>query len=222
MFQNIEKILAISRYQLNRLQTLADRTIFTHIGKIFHENVQLLSDAFNHYIAGYSNACLQLKQLLKCASFQRFIQNNQTNLFIEQFLQLPLNYIDNLANQLDILCCTCEYATDANYLLHVLKELRQCSLHITSIESSTSQNHCSTTMSLNSASGTSSMMNQTEDNDIIELQNRLQFTKDIRVCFFAYFERELTLEFEFDFFLAGCFNWTKSSCDFLGRTFATK
>ncbi len=29
--------------------------------------------------------------------------------------------MDNLANQLDILCCTCENANDANYLLHVLK-----------------------------------------------------------------------------------------------------
>jgi hypothetical protein len=36
-------------------------------------------------------------------------------------------------------------------------------------------------MSLNSASGTSSLMNNTEDNDIIELQNRLQFTKNIQV-----------------------------------------
>jgi hypothetical protein len=60
-------------------------------------------------------------------------------------------------------------------------ELRQCSLHVSSIESSTSQNHCTTTMSLNSASGTSSLMNNTEDNDIIELQNRLQFTKNIQV-----------------------------------------
>jgi hypothetical protein len=36
-------------------------------------------------------------------------------------------------------------------------------------------------MSLNSASGTSSLMNNTEDNEIIELQNRLQFTKNIQV-----------------------------------------
>jgi hypothetical protein len=36
-------------------------------------------------------------------------------------------------------------------------------------------------MSLNSASGISSLMNNTEDNDIIELQNRLQFTKNIQV-----------------------------------------
>jgi hypothetical protein len=36
-------------------------------------------------------------------------------------------------------------------------------------------------MSLNSASGTSSLMNNTEDHDIIELQNRLQFTKNIPV-----------------------------------------
>ncbi len=36
-------------------------------------------------------------------------------------------------------------------------------------------------MSLNSASGLSSLMNNTEDSDIIELQNRLQFTKNIQV-----------------------------------------
>ncbi|CAF0792703.1 unnamed protein product [Adineta steineri] len=186
LFQNIEKILAISRYQLSRLQTLTESIIIGCIGKIFHEKIQLICEAFTRYKSGYSDACLQLKQLKKCASFQRFIQGNNTNLSIEQFLQIPLNHIDNLANQLDILCCTCENASDSNYLLHVLKELRQCSLHMSTTSSSsststsTSQNHCTTTMSLNSVSGTSSLMNNTEDSDIIELQNRLQFTKNIQ------------------------------------------
>ncbi|CAF2883451.1 unnamed protein product [Rotaria sp. Silwood2] len=182
LFQNIEKILAISRYQLNRLQSLSERTIISHIGKIFHEKVQLICEAFNHYISGCPDACLQLKQLIKCASFQRFIHGNNSNLTIEQFLQIPLTHIDNLVNQLDTLCCTCENANDANYLLHVLKELRQCSLHVSSIESSTSQHHCTTTMSLNSANGisSSSSMNNSDNNDIIELQNRLQFSQNIQ------------------------------------------
>jgi hypothetical protein len=125
LFQNIEKILAISRYQLNRLQSLSERTIVCQIGRIFHEKVQLICEAFTRYISGYSMACLQLKQLIKCASFQRFIQGNKSNFSIEQFLQIPLNHIENLANQLDILCCTCENANDANYLLHVLKGKKQ-------------------------------------------------------------------------------------------------
>jgi hypothetical protein len=54
-------------------------------------------------------------------------------------------------------------------------ELRQCSLHVST------SNHCTTTMSLNSASGISSMMNYSEDNDIIQLQDRLQLTKNIPV-----------------------------------------
>ncbi|CAM4745507.1 unnamed protein product [Rotaria magnacalcarata] len=178
LFQNIEKILAISRYQLNRLQSLSERTIISHIGRIFHEKVQLICEAFTRYISGYAEACSQLKQLSKCASFQRFIQGNNSNLSIEQFLQIPLNHIDNLANQLDTLCCICENANDANYLLHVLKELRQCSLYN---ESSTSQHHCTTTMTLNSASGiTSSSMSQSEDDQIVDLQNRLQFRKHIQ------------------------------------------
>jgi len=174
LFQNIEKILAISKYQMNRLQTLSEETIVNHLGKIFHERVQLICEAFTRYMSGYADACQQLKQLSKCASFQRFIQNGNQQLSIEQFLQTPLNHIDNLAQQLDILCCTCDNANDANYLLHVLKELRQCSLHLSSIESSTSQNHCTTTMSLNSATGMSSLINQSEDQDILDLQNRLQ------------------------------------------------
>jgi len=180
LFQNIEKILAISRYQLNRLQSLSHRTIIYHIGQIFHEKVQLICEAFTRYISGYSNACLQLKQLIKCASFQRFIHENNTKFSIEQFLQIPLNHIENLANQLDILCCTCENGNDANYLLHVLKELRQCLLYH---ESSTtiSQHYC-TTMTLNSASGiTSSLINHLEDEQIIDLQNRLQYAKNIQV-----------------------------------------
>ena len=53
--------------------------------------------------------------------FSISLQNGNHKLSIEQFLQIPLNHIDNLAHQLDILCCTCESANDANYLLHVLK-----------------------------------------------------------------------------------------------------
>ncbi|CAF4379683.1 unnamed protein product, partial [Rotaria magnacalcarata] len=56
--------------------------------------------------------------------------------------------------------------------------LRQCSLYN---ESSTSQHHCTTTMTLNSASGiTSSSMSQSEDDQIVDLQNRLQFRKHIQ------------------------------------------
>ncbi|CAF0789123.1 unnamed protein product [Adineta steineri] len=181
LFQNIEKILAISRYQLNRLQSLSERIIISHIGRIFHEKVQLICEAFTRYISGYSDACLQLKQLNKCASFQRFInQGNNSNLSIEQFLQIPLNHMDNLANQLDTLCCTCENANDANYLLHVLKELRQCSLYHES-STSISQHHCTTTMTLNSASRiTSSLNNYSEDQEILDLQNHLQFAKNIQ------------------------------------------
>jgi hypothetical protein len=171
LFQNIEKILAISRYQLNRLQSLSERTIVCYIGKIFHEKLQLICEAFTRYLSGYTNACLQLKQLIKCASFQRFIQGNQTNFSIEQFLQIPINHIENLANQLDILCCTCENANDANYLLHVLKELRQCLLN------NESSNYCTTTMTLNSAS---EVTNHSEDEQILDLQNRLQFANNIQ------------------------------------------
>ena len=174
--------MAISRYQLNRLQSLSERTIVSHIGRIFHEKVQLICEAFTRYISGYADACFQLKQLNKCASFQRFIlQGNQSNLTIEQFLQIPLNHLDNLANQLDTLCCTCENANDANYLLHVLKELRQCSSHY-EISSTSVSHHCTTTMTLNSASRiTSSMSNYTEDEQILDLQSRLQFAKNVQV-----------------------------------------
>lgn len=179
LFQNIEKILAISRYQLNRLHALSDRTIINHIGQIFHEKVQLICEAFSRYISGYADACQQLKQLNKCASFQRFIHGNQSKFSLEQFLQIPLDHIENLANQLDILCSICENGNDANYLLHVLKELRQCSLNQEII--STSQHHCTTTMTLNSASGMTTL--QTEDEQILDLQSRLQFAQDIQVKF---------------------------------------
>ena len=179
LFQNIEKILAISRYQLNRLQSLSDRTIVNHIGQIFHEKVQLICEAFSRYFSGYADACFQLKQLTKCASFERFIHgNNSKNFSIEQFLQIPLNHMENLANQLDILCCTCENGNDANYLLHVLKELRQCLL----THESNSHHHCTTTMTLNSATGmTSSLMNHSEDEQILDLQSRLQCPANLPV-----------------------------------------
>ena len=58
-------------------------------------------------------------------------------------------------------------------------ELRQCSLHQ---ESSTSHHHCTTTMTTNSASGmSSSLTNQIEDEQILDLQSRLQFSHNIQV-----------------------------------------
>jgi len=76
-------------------------------------------------------------------------------------------------------------------------------------------------MSLNSASGTSSLMNNTEDNDIIELQNRLQFTKNIQVRIIY----EIQSFFYRHTFLGNlvCYTyWSKSSYYFLGCTFITK
>ena len=105
---------------------------------------------------------------------------------------------------------------DANYLLHVLKELRQCSLNheITT----TSQHHCTTTMTLNSASGmTSSLINQSEDEQILDLQNRLQFAKNVQVCQWSNaFLLFICLT------LVGSANWSKSTCDLFGCTFISK
>ena len=58
-------------------------------------------------------------------------------------------------------------------------ELRQCSSHH---ESSNTQHHFTTTMTLNSASGmTSSINNSVEDEQILDLQNRLQHSKNTQV-----------------------------------------
>jgi hypothetical protein len=52
------------------------------------------------------------------------------------------------------------------------KELRQCLLNYDS------SNHCTTTMTLNSAS---ELTNHSEDEQILDLQNRLQSAKNIQV-----------------------------------------
>jgi hypothetical protein len=165
------------------MQSLPERTIVSQIGRIFHEKVQLICEAFTRYISGYADACLQLKQLNKCASFQRFIvQGNHTNLSIEQFLQIPLDHIHNLDSQIDRLYVKCRNPNDANYLLHVLKQLRDCPSSYESSSASLSQQHCTTTMTLNSASRiTSSMSSYTEDEQILDLQNRLQAGKNTQV-----------------------------------------
>jgi len=98
-----------------------------------------------------------------------------------------LKHIDDLNCQLDALCCNCQNANDANYLLHVLRELRQCASRVN--EYSSSSNQFSTTMTLNSgttitsSSSSNSAHNHqqmAEDNEIIELQNRLQFSSNVK------------------------------------------
>ncbi|CAF4223474.1 unnamed protein product, partial [Didymodactylos carnosus] len=188
LFQNIEKILAISRYQLNKLRLISNSTLVEHVGKLFYEKVQIICEAFETYSHGYVEALYTLKQLEKCSSFQRFIQNinNEHKLTLEQFLQIPLKHIETLSKHLDSLCSNCQNPNDANYLLHVLKELRQCASRV--IENS-NVNQFSTTMTLNSATNSLSstmptkqqqQQQQPEDAEIVELQNRLQFPPNIK------------------------------------------
>ena len=101
-----------------------------------------------------------------------------------------------------------------------LKELRQCSLKY---ESLTSQHNCTTIMTLNSASGitssSSSSMNHTEDEQIIDLQNRLQFEENIQVNQIFSFEISLLNSFS----IQACYtNWPKSTCHFFECHFLTK
>ncbi|CAF0798578.1 unnamed protein product, partial [Didymodactylos carnosus] len=184
LFQNIEKILAISRYQLNKLRSMSNVTLVEHIGQLFYEKVQIICEAFETYSHGYSESLYTLKQLEKCSSFQRFIQNikNQHQLTLEQFLQTPLKHIETLSKHLDSLCSNCQNPNDANYLLHVLKELRQCASRVSE---NSNVHQFSTTMTLNSATNSLSLttipiQQQSEDPEIIELQNRIQFASNIK------------------------------------------
>ena len=77
LFQNIEKILAISEYQLNQLISQDDSTLismFSSIGKLYENKMRMSCEAFDIYLNGIDKAFQILDSLIKMHNFSKFIQ----------------------------------------------------------------------------------------------------------------------------------------------------
>lgn len=101
LFQNIEKILAISEYQLNQLISQDDSTLidmFNSIGKLYENKMRMSCEAFDIYLNGLNIAFNLLDTLLKSVNFNKFLQDSKDDIEMDlkEFLLLPLKYVEQV------------------------------------------------------------------------------------------------------------------------------
>ena len=110
MFQNIEKILAISEYQLNQLVSQDDSTLlgmFNTIGKLYENKMRMSCEAFDIYLNGVEKAFDLLHSLMNSSfastaqnkeNFANFLKESQEDIDMDlkTFLLLPLYYVGDI------------------------------------------------------------------------------------------------------------------------------
>ena len=108
LFQNIEKILAISEYQLNQLINHDDSALFdmfNTIGKLYENKMRMSCEAFDIYLNGVEVAFELLNELTKHPTnhFTKFLNDAQDDIDmnLKEFLLLPLTYVANVHSYLN-------------------------------------------------------------------------------------------------------------------------
>lgn len=102
LFQNIEKILAISEYQLSQLisrdaSMLLD--MFATIGRLYENKMRMSGEAFDLYLSGVGASLDLLNSLTSGginSKLSRFLADSQTDLPLVSFLLLPLHYVSEI------------------------------------------------------------------------------------------------------------------------------
>lgn len=110
MFQNIEKILAISEYQLNQLISQDDSTLldmFGTIGKLYENKMRMSCEAFDIYLNGIRKSFDLLGSLIdsRQINFSKFLSECQEDIDMDlkTFLLLPLYYVGDIYERLNVL-----------------------------------------------------------------------------------------------------------------------
>ena len=107
LFQNIEKILVLSEYQLNQLISHDESTLiemFNTIGKLYENKMRMSCEAFDIYLNGIENSFNLLISLIKNNSnnkkFNKFLYESKTEMDLKTFLLLPLYYVSSIYKSL--------------------------------------------------------------------------------------------------------------------------
>jgi hypothetical protein len=109
LFQNIEKILAISEYQLNQLMSQDESMlldVFNSIGKLYENKMRMSCEAFDLYLNGIESAFALFNTLINPANknastannFSKFLLDSRDDIDMDliTFLLLPLYYVGDI------------------------------------------------------------------------------------------------------------------------------
>jgi len=112
LFQNIEKILAISEYQLHQLISHDDSALFdmfNTIGKLYENKLRMSSEAFDIYLSGVTKSFELLTSLSRKSDkkgyFNKFLleSSDDINMDLKTFLLLPLFYVVSVFRSLRLI-----------------------------------------------------------------------------------------------------------------------
>ncbi|KAL3872430.1 hypothetical protein ACJMK2_040357 [Sinanodonta woodiana] len=145
LFQNIEKLVTISEYQIRQLQETMQMTscddsdtsshsenkdfLYT-IGMIYTSKLHLLDQAYTHYAQGVTDANMILSCLLRSKEFYQFSQNipkDGRSLTLTTFIRQPLRHIMDIQSTLfDILQATPTDSPDHMTFSRIVEGLQPC------------------------------------------------------------------------------------------------
>ena len=113
LFQNVEKLLAISEFHLKQLSdswTKSKETIRL-VGKIYRSQLSTLCESYLTYFLGLSAADEQLTQLLQRTSFAHFLSQDLPDvpdIRLDTFLQAPQKHLQDLMCTMDDIVCVAD------------------------------------------------------------------------------------------------------------------
>lgn len=129
IFQNIEKILAISEYQLNQLISQDDSILldmFNTIGKLYENKIRMSSEAFDIYLNGIEKSIGLLNQLSLNSNLNRFLSEakEDIDMDLKTFLLVPIFYVNEIVDCLNkIKDNTSPISSDYQFLVNLTHNL---------------------------------------------------------------------------------------------------
>ncbi|ELU07412.1 hypothetical protein CAPTEDRAFT_223274 [Capitella teleta] len=105
LFQNIEKLVALSQYHLQQLNSLPELQLEEHsvsfVAAVYKPRLRVLCEGYDHYLSGFKEACTLLHNLRRQDDrFSNFVQLHEDEeldgMTIDQFIMMPVKHLEEL------------------------------------------------------------------------------------------------------------------------------
>ena len=128
LFQNVEKLLAISEFHLKKLADCwaANQHDLQTVGNIYQAQLQVLCEAYTNYFRGLSTADELLRELITKPTFVEFLRKELPgvpDIQLDSFLQAPQEHFQNLVCVFDDLVAMVKSQQRPSVLTKVQSEL---------------------------------------------------------------------------------------------------
>ncbi len=188
LFQNVDKLVAISKFHLKRFreicQNTADSTLCEEnsLGAIYQAQLRLMCDAYAIYIQGLPNSFMLLEKLMESKDFTQFLQSNISgDIDIFDFINAPVLYIEQLLCYFNSIVLELPTKSqDFAQVVQVVEALHQCLKGNGNSKFGTDSGiSCGSTVSGKMCPGSLSSL-VSVDSEVAELEGKLVFPNNIK------------------------------------------